>query len=212
MHMHTFTQIHVQTYAHHQTCVLGFTGPAAKSICPGEHGRTMLRLIGRSVALAGSCHHNWCASQLTDSAYTHSYMHIYAHTRTSQHMRRTHHTGVLGLPQAFAQLNLTPSVPGLIGSFALAAAFAMNWYASQLMSSVHFEKEQTKLHPQGRRIKTYLEMSEYTIGKRWTKWLVTPLQVWQSDPCDTLRYWAVLIPFINQGAAHLAMSLVVQYP
>lgn len=86
-------------------------------------------------------------------------------------------TGVLALPQAFAQLNFIESVPGLVGSVVLVAAFVMNWYASLLLSSVHYAtKEPTAIHPEGRRFKTFLEVSEYTLGKKWTAWLFTPMQ------------------------------------
>lgn len=86
-------------------------------------------------------------------------------------------TGVLALPQAFAQLNFIESVPGLVGCVCLVAAFVMNWYASLLLSSVHYAtKEPTLAHPEGRRLKTFLEVSEYTLGKKWTGWLFTPMQ------------------------------------
>lgn len=79
------------------------------------------------------------------------------------------------LQQAFAQLNFTESAPGLVGCVALAAAFVLNWYVSRLLAYVHYT-EPTPQHPEGRRMKTFLEVSEHVLGKKWTN-ILTPFQV-----------------------------------
>eukprot|EP01134_Creolimax_fragrantissima_P000756 CFRG0756T1 len=75
--------------------------------------------------------------------------------------------GILGLPKAFAYLNIITSAPGAAAIIILGIMFAINTYTSWCLSGVHVTAP-SRMYPHGRRLHSLLEIGTYAWGRGWT--------------------------------------------